>query len=381
MHCLLGGWGPRQAGCWSDFDLRTDNQAITWLKTNRHLNKMYVRWLDEIEDFHFDVTHLPGSRNPTDPLSRRGFTDGNGPAESTGAPDAESQQELFSRQGRDAPAAALDAGHAGRRSAQAMTPPAGARWLDEVEAELLSGRRRDPPVPSMLAAVRATWAATRREAAVTFASTLEGGANPPTPSPRSSMFIALAGSELSLGTGTTTAPPPPVPSDDLFLSPTFVQTLAEELAVDAVFGPIMRDAAAALGKLVDRLGTPVVEPARTPKGGTFLVRCGLLYRRGQGETDRLCIPAGGGLRPRLRAQVLRECHDGPLGADSGPDSGATSGAPRPGRWYAALPSGWDRTSTSPSTCARARRASAQRRSTAAHAGSFTPFRCHRGAAG
>jgi hypothetical protein len=38
------------------------------------------------------------------------------------------------------------------------------------------------------------------------------------------MFVALAGSELPLGTGTTTAPSPPVPSDDHFLSPTFVQT-------------------------------------------------------------------------------------------------------------------------------------------------------------
>jgi hypothetical protein len=55
-HYLLGSGAPRPAGCWSDFDLRTDNQAITWLKTNRHLNKMYVRWLDEIEDFRFDVT-------------------------------------------------------------------------------------------------------------------------------------------------------------------------------------------------------------------------------------------------------------------------------------------------------------------------------------
>ena len=86
----------------ADFDLRTDNQAITWLKTNRHLNKMYVRWLDEIEDFRFNVTHLPGARNPTDPLSRRGFADCDGPAASTGEPDAESQQELFSRLGRDA---------------------------------------------------------------------------------------------------------------------------------------------------------------------------------------------------------------------------------------------------------------------------------------
>ena len=29
----------------------------------RPLNRMYVRWLDAIEDFRFDVTHLPGARN------------------------------------------------------------------------------------------------------------------------------------------------------------------------------------------------------------------------------------------------------------------------------------------------------------------------------
>jgi hypothetical protein len=96
------------------------------------------------------------------------------------------------------------------------------------------------------------------------------------------MFVALAGSELPLETGTTTAPSPPVPLDDLFLSPMYVQTLAVELAVDAVFGPIVRGAAAALGKLVDRLGKPITDPSCAQKGGTFLVRCGLLYRRGHG---------------------------------------------------------------------------------------------------
>jgi hypothetical protein len=40
---------------------------------------------------------------PTDPLSRRGFADGAGPAASTGDADLESQQELFSLLGRDAP--------------------------------------------------------------------------------------------------------------------------------------------------------------------------------------------------------------------------------------------------------------------------------------
>ena len=43
------------------------------VETARHLNVVYV-------DFRVDVTHLPGSRNPTDPLSRAGFAEGDGPA-------------------------------------------------------------------------------------------------------------------------------------------------------------------------------------------------------------------------------------------------------------------------------------------------------------
>ncbi len=121
-HYLLGGGAPRQAGCWSDFDPRTDNQAIMWLKTNRHLNKMFVRLLDEIKDFLFDVTHLPGTRNPTDPLLCSGFVDDDSPATSTGDADAESQQELFWRLGSDAPSLALvRLRHSSRR---ATRPPA-----------------------------------------------------------------------------------------------------------------------------------------------------------------------------------------------------------------------------------------------------------------
>ena len=241
---------------------------------------MYIRWLDEIEDFRFDVTHLPGSRNPTDPLSRRGFVDGAGPAASTGDPDQESQQELFSRLGRDSPTSAS----------------------------------------AVLSAIRAGWAMHRREAAATFAAVQEGDAIPSAwlrggavSPPCNSKFVALAGSELTLGTGTTAAPTPPAPSDDHFLAPAFVQTLVLELAVDAFFGPIVRGAAATFGKAVDRHGAAILDASRAPPGGAFLVRCGLLYRRGQGAADRLCIPAGGG----LRAQVLRECHDGPLGGHFG----------------------------------------------------------------
>ena len=127
------------------------------------------------------------------------------------------------------------------------------------------------------------------------------------------MFVALAEAELDLGTGTTPTPTPPVPSDDHFLAPAFVRSLVREIAADAFFGPIVRGAAATLGQLVDRHGAALLGASRTVPGGSFLVRCGLLYRRGQGEADRLCIPAGGG----LRAQVLRECHDGPLGGHFG----------------------------------------------------------------
>jgi hypothetical protein len=94
---------------------------------------------------------------------------------------------------------------------------------------------------------------------------------------------------------------------------TMYVVLVRQLAVDSFFGPIVRGAAATLGKPVDRHGVPILNASRAAPGGTFLVRCGLLYRRGQGTADRLCIPAGGG----LRTQVLRECHDGPLGGHFG----------------------------------------------------------------
>ena len=79
-------------GCLTVFDLRSDNQTTTWLKTSRHLNKMYVRRLDEIEDFRFHVTHHPCTCNPTDPLSRHRFADGDGPALSKADTDPETQQ-------------------------------------------------------------------------------------------------------------------------------------------------------------------------------------------------------------------------------------------------------------------------------------------------
>ena len=83
--------------------------------------------------------------------------------------------------------------------------------------------------------------------------------------------------------------------------------------MDPFFGPIFKGAAATVGGPVDCRGRPVSGTACRPAGGTFIIRCGLLYRRGQGEADRLCVPDGGG----LRARILQECHDTPLGGHFG----------------------------------------------------------------
>jgi hypothetical protein len=144
------------------------------------------------------------------------------------------------------------------------------------------------------------------------------------------------------------APTPPVPSDAHFLAPAFVRDLVRELTADAFFGPIVRGAAATLGRPVDRHGVAILDASRSPPGGVVLVRCGLLYRRGPGSADRLCVPAGGG----LRTQVLGECHE--VLRECRLDDASVG--PRLGRWYAASPSEWGRIAMWSSMSARVRRA-------------------------
>ena len=47
----------RAAGVLSDLTvtLRTDNQAVSWLRMKRYINRFLACWLDEIEEFRFDV--------------------------------------------------------------------------------------------------------------------------------------------------------------------------------------------------------------------------------------------------------------------------------------------------------------------------------------
>ena len=88
----------------------------------------------------------------------------------------------------------------------------------------------------------------------------------------------------------------------------------EEFRFDVRHVPGKRNPADSLTRQEPTRSVPSVRSAAArPAGGAFLIRCGLLYRRGQGEADRLCIPNGGGLRQR----ILRECHDTPLGGHFG----------------------------------------------------------------
>jgi hypothetical protein len=54
-HYLLGSGAPRPPGVRSDCSLQTDNKAVSWLHTKSDVNRFMARWLDEIEEFRFDV--------------------------------------------------------------------------------------------------------------------------------------------------------------------------------------------------------------------------------------------------------------------------------------------------------------------------------------
>ena len=72
-HYLLGSGAPRRPGNLTDFTIRTDNQAVTWLRSKKDLSRLHARWLDDLAEFSFNMVHVPGHSNPTDPLTRCGL--------------------------------------------------------------------------------------------------------------------------------------------------------------------------------------------------------------------------------------------------------------------------------------------------------------------
>ena len=52
------------------FHLQTDNQAVTYLLSKKHVSGREARWVDMLANFDMSITHTPGKDNVADPLSR-----------------------------------------------------------------------------------------------------------------------------------------------------------------------------------------------------------------------------------------------------------------------------------------------------------------------
>ena len=53
------------------FQVFTDNQAVTYLHSKRHLSRREARWVEFFADFHFSTHHIPGKLNSADGLTRQ----------------------------------------------------------------------------------------------------------------------------------------------------------------------------------------------------------------------------------------------------------------------------------------------------------------------
>ena len=119
--------------------------------------------------------------------------------------------------------------------------------------------------------------------------------------------------------------PGPDFSTPQFLYADFTSALRAALLQDLELGSLAAAALAASGAVAV---SGVVNATRDHR--SFLLRYGLLYRRGQ-RGDRLCIPAAGG----LRLQVFAELHFTPLGGHFGRDK--TLALARRSVWWPGLP--------------------------------------------
>ena len=176
-HYLLGSGEQWQPGNLTDFTISTDKQEVTWLRSKKDLSSLHVCWLDNLAKFSFNVVHVPGHSNPTEPLTSCGLPS---PAQSTGETNQESQQEHFLGLGRDSIA---------------------------VQELLLITR--------VQGAVRAT---AERDTGPT--SSAAATMQPENVLPQTLAFIPLAGATLCTTTGVMTGPPTAavLPFPDLHLS-------------------------------------------------------------------------------------------------------------------------------------------------------------------
>ena len=322
-------------GVLSDFTPRTDNQAVSWLLNTRDINHFLSRWLDEIEDFLYDVEHVPGRLNPADPSTSSCFPDRD---PCTARPDTAVDPS-------PGPAAATDRRTPLQRPLLLRSPPAdpllllvgrlGPRRRAPFQRQLLLlsppsdplrlrfgrlGPRRRVPLRRLL----------RRRSPpsnpllLLFGRHSRGRRASKTPSPswqvhRCDWSWAVATS------GTITLSPNPVQPERHFLSPCFVTTWSLKLLTDPFFAKLA-PSSRALQPLWAAPSTAVVTRWRLPRNARQAAPSSFAEAHSAAEgrgkwTGCVCLAGvevrGTGRSGRLRASILQECHDTPLGGHFG----------------------------------------------------------------
>ena len=230
------------------------------------------------------------------------FPSGPGPASCTGYPEPECEHELFAVQRVAGAGRAAGTGPRCAPQPPDATPPRAGR----------DGSAGAPLAPEAtpLRAGRGGHAGSGSAPTIPKVPQQQPGRGGGDTGPAGA-FVRLADVDLRLHEGTLRAGKAILDPDDRFLTPAFVKGLREGTHTDPFFGPIFQGATASPGQAVDSHGRAVQRAkedrrgrADVPRGGIFIIRCGLLYREGQGRAARLCIPEGGG----LRTQVMRDLH-------------------------------------------------------------------------
>ena len=192
-----------------------------------------------------------------------------------------------------------------------------------------------------------------------FPLTLERG--PGITSLRTSMFVALAGSDLLLRTGTTPAPPPPLPISSSRRH-SYRPWRRNWLSTNSS-GP----SCAALRWLSANWSTVMDRPSASPpahrKAGRSWCVAAFCIGAGRARQTASAYPPAAACVCRCATNATTD------------RLGATSDERRRGLWFAASPSWWARASTSRNTHAPVRRASAPRQTTAGLAGSSIRSHC------
>ena len=97
---------------------------------------------------------------------------------------------------------------------------------------------------------------------------------------QSAVFMPLTGARVQLLTCGVTVPPSLTQPERHFLAPDFIDAWCQEVTTDPFLVPSSRGLLLLCGGVGRLSSRPVATSANRPAGGAFIIRCGLLYRRG-----------------------------------------------------------------------------------------------------